>query len=346
MLGELLAYLKTLLKYFLSAIFFYSGIYFAFRAINNLFGRRLTIITYHRVTDKEVMELKSSLPFLFVNKVTFNSHITFLKKHYHIISFKDLENLDDPKKVAANSLIITFDDGYEDNYLNAFPILQKHSVLSTLFLATDKIGKEGVPWWDELFFSMNMLSKRDATQDLSLENEISYLLNIFRKNAASLFQDLNSWDYSRIERILDRIRKVSTYSTHELRENNRFVEWDQIDKMKKWVEFGSHTCSHTSLNSIEREDVIRSEIIESKREIESKTGNRVLTFSYPAGHYSEDIKTIVEECDYSFAVTQDKGIDTLSDRYAMKRINLWEGTTNGPRGEFSKCLFAFALSSF
>jgi peptidoglycan/xylan/chitin deacetylase (PgdA/CDA1 family) len=193
---------------------------------------------------------------------------------------------------------------------------------------------------------MNKLAQRDAAQDLLLEGEISFLFGMFRKNAAALFQYLNAWDHSRIDELLVRIRKISNYSDHELREQNRFLTWDQINKMKKLVEFGSHTRSHLSLNSVERTELIRSEIIESKKDIETNIDNRVLAFSYPAGYYSDNVKTIVKECDYSFAVSQDKGIDNLRDKFALKRINLWEGTTTGPCGQFSECLFALALSGF
>ena len=53
--------------------------------------------------------------------------------------------------LPENAIAVTFDDGYRDNYLNAFPILKRYSVPATIFLATGVIGSERSLWHDEIF---------------------------------------------------------------------------------------------------------------------------------------------------------------------------------------------------
>jgi len=65
----------------------------------------------------------------------------YVKKNFEVVSLKDFGNLD-IKKAERPLLAITFDDGYEDNYLNAYPILEKQGIPATIFLATGRIGKK------------------------------------------------------------------------------------------------------------------------------------------------------------------------------------------------------------
>jgi hypothetical protein len=90
--------------------------------------------------------------------------------------------------------------------------------------------------------------------------------------------------------------------------------------------------------------MVRVEAAQSKKEIEKRLREKVLPFSYPAGHYTEDVKHIIEESEYNYGVTQDRGINNLDNRYGLKRINIWEGTGSFSNGKFSKALFALRLS--
>jgi peptidoglycan/xylan/chitin deacetylase (PgdA/CDA1 family) len=73
------------------------------------------------------------------------------RHHYRVIPLKDLvEALAKNKALSRNTVVITFDDGYEDNYQNAFPILKKHRFPATLFVITDSVGKQGFCSWGQL----------------------------------------------------------------------------------------------------------------------------------------------------------------------------------------------------
>ena len=142
---------KLVFKTLAGIAFYYAGGVSAVRALNNIFGKRLTIVTYHRVTAGRVDDIEYSLPYLFVNVNTFERHIIFYKKYYNVINFEDLFDFQKIKELPWNSLIITFDDGYKDILINAVPILRKHGVSCTIFLPTDWVGRSEVPWWDEYF---------------------------------------------------------------------------------------------------------------------------------------------------------------------------------------------------
>lgn len=95
---------------------------------------KLPILCYHSVSD----EIPEENSYLYVTKDVFEHQMNLLLENgYTPISYYDIiENKELPKK----PIIITFDDGYYDNYFNAFPILQKLNIKATIFVITDILG--------------------------------------------------------------------------------------------------------------------------------------------------------------------------------------------------------------
>ncbi len=335
--------IKRLLKMAIAAVFFYSGVFFIVRAINNLTGKRLTIVSYHRFSDKPVYDIDESLPYLFVSQASFELQIKFFKKFYNIIKFSDLNKLNRYDKLPPNSLIITIDDGYEDNYTVAYPILKKYNVPATIYLATDNIGNSNIYWWDELYYILTILNKNKVLYQTHLRSSHSFdLMKRFKDDPASLFSCLNHLDKSKIYSLLESLRKLIP-DEHNLISSNKFLDWEQIIEMRSHVDFGSHTCSHSSFEALDEQSII-SELTQSKDIIKKAVGSRVISFAYPAGHHSKKAAELVQEAGYSYAVTLDRGLNDLEDRYALKRINIWEGAVKPLFGSFSRSLLALTVS--
>jgi len=88
------------------------------------------VLTYHRVLPKKMIT-KNIEPGMYVTPETFEHHITFLKKHFDIISLNDFYlNFCLGKKRTNNKPLcsITFDDGWIDFYTYVFPVLIKHNI--------------------------------------------------------------------------------------------------------------------------------------------------------------------------------------------------------------------------
>jgi len=103
---------------------------------------RFSILMYHMVRQPESRkEGRYACP-----PDRFESHLRFLADHHPVISLAEAcEHLLGDRKIAEGSVVITFDDGFEDNYTNAFPILEKYRVPATIFLATGTM--EGTNRW-------------------------------------------------------------------------------------------------------------------------------------------------------------------------------------------------------
>jgi peptidoglycan/xylan/chitin deacetylase (PgdA/CDA1 family) len=95
------------------------------------------ILMYHNVADvRKEGDLNT------VSTAEFKKQMRFLKRHrYNVISFDDLiEGLNKGHVFQKDTVVIQFDDGFEDNYTNAFPVLKEYEFPAIVFLVSDLIG--------------------------------------------------------------------------------------------------------------------------------------------------------------------------------------------------------------
>lgn len=96
-------------------------------------GKYIPILYYHAVNDK-----MDGIEELYVSPAEFDKQMQYLKENnYNAIGFDELSKVSSLEK----PFIITFDDGYEDNYTFAYPVLKKYNFKATIFVCADAIGK-------------------------------------------------------------------------------------------------------------------------------------------------------------------------------------------------------------
>jgi peptidoglycan/xylan/chitin deacetylase (PgdA/CDA1 family) len=115
---------------------------------------RVPILMYHHI--EELSGEQASDPDyqqLFVAPQAFRDQMSYLKDNgYHTITFAELVGaFRGEVALPANPVIITFDDGWDDIYTVAYPILREHGLRATFFIATNWIENlEGVVSWQQL----------------------------------------------------------------------------------------------------------------------------------------------------------------------------------------------------
>jgi peptidoglycan/xylan/chitin deacetylase (PgdA/CDA1 family) len=87
-----------------------------------------------------------------VSTKSFEYQMAFMKRHgFQVISFDDLvTGIKEGQEFARNTVVLQFDDGYEDNYQYAFPILRKYDFPAMIFLISDKVGAPDFLTWDQI----------------------------------------------------------------------------------------------------------------------------------------------------------------------------------------------------
>lgn len=125
----------------------------SFEEMNKLYGpcTKVNVLTYHHIEDEEAAK-KNGRSNLSVSPDFFRKHLQYLKdKNYNVISTVELiKFFDENLKLPLKPVILTFDDAYEDNYLNMFPILKEFGYKATIFTPTGLVNNLEYLNWGQI----------------------------------------------------------------------------------------------------------------------------------------------------------------------------------------------------
>jgi len=337
--------MKQLFKWIVAIILYYTGILYLFRRFNPYSRDGLWILEYHRIANDKEDILK-----MVVSPKHFRKQMRYLKKKYNVISLKEaVEKIKNYQPLPPYSVAITFDDGYLDNYLNAYPILKKFDIPATIFLTTDYIGSEKLVWFDELVELIKATPLKRISMKFDDFEEIYDLSDKFLKNKLilKLLDMLKNAHPKKRNRYLDEFKIL--LQVNEVNNPQKILmNWQQIKEMSEnGIEFGSHGITHTVLtvlNNLEAEE----EITLSKKIIEDKLNKPVFLFCYPNGlenHFNEVLIAKLKNAGYQAACTGLLGKNKeKNDLFKLKRRGIEKESSSGPFGLFSKALFACEIS--
>jgi peptidoglycan/xylan/chitin deacetylase (PgdA/CDA1 family) len=114
---------------------------------------RIPILAYHFIDNAPPSPFRGPLAReMTVSAKSFNRQMTALRaKGYHTVTpYQVYRAMAGLAPLPPRSVVLTFDDGYRDNYTNVFPILQRHGFTATFFVITGEVGRQGYMSWAEL----------------------------------------------------------------------------------------------------------------------------------------------------------------------------------------------------
>ena len=114
---------------------------------------RAAILRYHSVSTQADGTHLCLDPGLAVSPEHFDRQCAYLARHYRVLSLDDLvDHVAAGRPVPSKAVVLTFDDGYLDNYTQAFPILRRHGLNATFYVTTDCIDNRALLWTGLLRF--------------------------------------------------------------------------------------------------------------------------------------------------------------------------------------------------
>src|ERR1039457_7108541 len=119
----------------------------------------LMVLNYHRIGDPDKTPYDPGT--FSATTQLFDQQVGWLKKRFPIVTLDEAIAVAEGKQsVRRTHVLITFDDGYLDNYQDAFPVLRAHKVPGTFFLPTYFIGTGHLPWWDVIAYVVKRSRRR------------------------------------------------------------------------------------------------------------------------------------------------------------------------------------------
>lgn len=229
--------------------------------------------------------------------------------------------------LPESGVAVTFDDGYRDNYINAFPILKRYSIPATIFLATGAIDS-GKALWHDRVFSVFRKTQVDHMDGFNSHLDRLPLRTVKEKLEAQRRVLHVLWSMSDRERDLSiqRLSECLNVSAG-IEIDGLMMTWEEVLEMRRnGIDFGAHTVSHPILSRLPRESAAR-EISDSVKTIEKKLGTRVTSFAYPIGRtmdFDSTTKALVQDAGARCGVTMMLGNNEAgTDLYELRRMAPW-----------------------
>jgi peptidoglycan/xylan/chitin deacetylase (PgdA/CDA1 family) len=308
-------------------------------------GRRVLILSYHRVVEDYESELRRSIPGLLISKETFRRHLEEARRSgFELASLEDALDVMAGRRSASRDLcVVTFDDGYRDVYRHAFPILKAMGVPATLYLPAAFVDTDRRFNHDRLFHLASM-----ALRERALPPMARPLLGMVAAGRITLSAALD--DYLGEHRTDEAIALIATLERELdgrgplLPEAGDVISWDEARAMQRGgVTMGAHTMGHCVLTA-EPESTVEWELRESRELIEREVDAPVRDFAYCNGWYSDLVIQVLARCGFRSGVTTEDSPNAIGgDPFSLKRKVLHENFSLGLIGTYSSPLTACHL---
>ncbi len=300
-------------------------------AKNTLIDPRPKLVTllYHRVLPEVSLNPFSTV----VSFDTFAEQLDAIARKYPVISLGDaMDQCRSEKAKAKVQAVLSFDDGYWDNYEFVFPLLRKKGLTGVFSPVTDYIGKD-VPLWEwEL---VELLGRDKTVRSVTVgDRAISARpLEPWRFFAVRIFGAMKSQDPKTRQRDLDSLKERVHDSGARVESSGRrgSMTWDEVRRMIDCgMEIGAHGMTHRSLGQIPPAEASQ-EILGSKEAIERALGRPCRHFTFPFGSgtdFNEALVDYAREVGFRSCASNVRGYNHIEKgTFCLFRVIMEESTS-------------------
>ncbi len=265
------------------------------RFAENLFNVPAVVLLYHRVDN-----LQTDLQQLAVSPKHFDEQIAFLRANYNLITIDEFyTKLHHKSPFDPDTIILTFDDGYADNYTQALPILEKHAAQALFYITTSKLNTKEILWWDALEYIFVDLPNLPDSLELSV-NGREYTFDTKPLEKYKTYNKLHPLiKYTHFKERNRIMKGIYNWARIEMINTNKYrlLTHEELKVMAKSGScvVGAHTLDHPVLSELSFDEQYL-QILHSKKELENLTGKEIKHFSYPFGSKRDYNKDSIEAC--------------------------------------------------
>jgi peptidoglycan/xylan/chitin deacetylase (PgdA/CDA1 family) len=244
------------------------------------------VLAYHRVLESaDPSGFSFDTELISASGEAFREQMAYLKRHFVPMTFADvLDHMDRGKRLPKGAVLVTFDDGYDDNYRVAFPILRELGMSAMFFVSTGHIDS-GRPYAYDWLVHMvcSTAASRLQAPELGVDWPLGDNLIARRAQASELLDRLKSLDDDGQSALIARLELEWDLPREKGHPDCKPMTWDQLREMHRGgMEIGSHGVDHRMLAKLSPANM-RAEVQGSKQTLERELGAPVAVLSYPVG---------------------------------------------------------------
>ena len=295
---------------------------------------------YHRVlTDEEHINTFSNTGII-VNVKTFEKQINYLNKYFTPLSLNEvIKHIDGNTPFNSGHCLITFDDGWHDNYTNALPILRSNNTPALIFLPTNYISpdhSDNLFWQEYLSNMIHHLCTNNSPQHPILTNyNLNHLItlkgNILKYEIGQFINTTKQLSNIEIDEVISNFHQYFLDNEIMITSSatDKYISWNMANEMvNNNIQLGSHAVSHRLLTKLDNQE-LENEVALSKSIIEQNTQSQINSIAYPNGSYDSRVTHKCDKQGYKLGFTTNNGYFEIGmNVFEINRINIHQSATS------------------
>jgi len=300
----------------------------ALQALRSACRHDLRILAYHRVLESEDPEgFSFDTELISASAERFRAQMDYIKRNFQPMRFDEvLSCIDADRRLPKGAILVTFDDGYDDNYHVAFPILRELGMSAMFFVSTGHIDS-GSPYAYDWMVHMVCTTSAERLQapELDIDWKLADSLPARREQASRLLDRLKSLDDAGQAGLVARLEKEWGMPRTQGHAHCRPMNWGQLREMHRGgMEIGSHGVAHKMLAKLPRAEMAE-EVLGSKSTLERMLDAQAYVLSYPVGGpdaFDMETVEVVRSAGFRMACSYVAGTSVVKpgSRYSMRRL--------------------------
>ena len=285
-------------------------------------GSRLSVLIFHRVLPEPDPLFPDEM-----HARRFDTLCGWLAQWFNLLPLDQAVARLKAGTLPARAACISFDDGYADNHHVAMPILLRHGLTATFFIAT-RFLDGGRMWNDTIIESIRVCAA--PVLDLSSLGLGCHALGSIDERRVAIVALIDQIKYRPVAERITVTEQIAHLARVELPQDLMMTSQEVKAMRQAGMQIGAHTESHPILARLTDEQA-RQEILGSKHALEQLLGENVGLFAYPNGKPGEDYTPqsveLVRALGFDAAVSTQRGASrSADDMFQLRRFTPWDTT--------------------